>query len=150
MILDRLVNSAKYNFLGERFAKAFEYLKKTDFNSIEPGRYEIDGTSVYVLVQDYTTKAMSEAFIEAHYKYADVQFVCKGEERFGYSNILKLAAGPYDEEREFYKLEGEIDFVSLSEGYFAIFFPEDAHMPGLYKDEPSRVIKAVVKVRLDN
>jgi len=39
--------------------------------------------------------------------------------------------------------------LDLSAGYFAIFYPEDAHMPGLAVEGPESVKKVVVKVRVD-
>jgi len=38
--------------------------------------------------------------------------------------------------------------VVLKEGDFAIFLPEDAHMPGAAFKEPAKVKKIVVKVQL--
>ena len=34
-------------------------------------------------------------------------------------------------------------------GLFAVFFPQDAHMPGLAVDQPEPVKKMVIKIRWD-
>ena len=36
----------------------------------------------------------------------------------------------------------------LGNGYFAIFFPQDGHMPQLCVDKPELVKKVVIKVRV--
>ncbi|MBR2624354.1 MAG: YhcH/YjgK/YiaL family protein, partial [Paludibacteraceae bacterium] len=38
MILDALENSALYESLNPRFKAAFDYVKKTDFSKLEPGK----------------------------------------------------------------------------------------------------------------
>ena len=81
MIKDTLKNSEFYYGLGERFQKAFEYLKTTNLSEKENGKYEIDGENIYVSVQDYNTKPEEEGKFEAHKKYADIQFIVKGQEK---------------------------------------------------------------------
>ena len=43
MVFDSIENAEIYYGLGENFKTAFEFLKKTDFNSIKEERIEIDG-----------------------------------------------------------------------------------------------------------
>ena len=43
MIVDTIQNASKYFSVHPLFAKAFEYIKQTDLDTIEMGRYEIDG-----------------------------------------------------------------------------------------------------------
>lgn len=40
MIKDKLVNAQTYYALSERLQKGFEWLKSTDLETIEDGRYE--------------------------------------------------------------------------------------------------------------
>jgi len=54
---------------------------------------------------------------------------------------------PYDVENDFLKLEGETDRLTLNPGTFAVFFPDDGHMPMLQlADGASQVKKVVFKV----
>ena len=64
----------------------------------------------------------------------------------GYGPISGMSAGPYDAEKDFYKLEGSGDFITLRPGMFAILKPQDAHMPGMAISNPVSVKKIVIKV----
>ena len=140
MIKDNLKNAESYHKLGEGFKKGFEFLKNTDMKNLENGKYQIEGDDIFVSVQDYTTKPQEQGKFEAHKKYADIQFIIKGEEKLGFG----------DEKNDIIFLEGDGDFVNAKEGDFVIFMPEDAHMPCIAQNEPSYVKKAVVKVLLKN
>ena len=133
--------------------RAFAYLKATDFSKLKDGRYEIDGKNIYATVSRYQSKPCEECRPEAHRRYADVQYVAQGQELIGwcaFTPALKEAA-PYDEEKDvvfFEKLEPESDFV-LSEGSYAILTPKDIHRPCCALEEPSPVLKVVVKVAVE-
>ena len=42
MIIDTLDNAGKYIHLHPRFAKAFDFIKSQNLETIEPGKFEID------------------------------------------------------------------------------------------------------------
>ena len=44
---------------------------------------------------------------------------------------------------------GPLHYLPLGQGKFQIFFPQDAHAPGIAPDSPAPARKAVIKVRLD-
>ncbi|MFH1570933.1 MAG: YhcH/YjgK/YiaL family protein [Gemmatimonadota bacterium] len=148
MIVDHLQNAHHYYGLGPRFERALRWLADTDLGATAPERHPLDGDDVFALVQEYQSKAGDEGFWEAHRKYADVQYVVSGVEDIGYAPAAAMEAGPYDEGRDFLKLEGEGTFLEMPAGYFMILFPQDAHMPGMALRSPAPVKKAVVKVRL--
>ena len=52
MIFDEKKNLDFYRNLGieGRYAKAVDFLKNTDLEALEPGKYEIDGKNVYANV----------------------------------------------------------------------------------------------------
>lgn len=50
MILESLNNTEKVERLHPLFKKAFDYIKATDFSKIEDGKYELDGTRLFVNV----------------------------------------------------------------------------------------------------
>lgn len=154
MIIDKLENAEFYYDLGsiesgERFKKAFEFLKNNDLSDYENGKYEIEGDEIFVSVQDYQTKPESEGKFEAHKKYTDIQFIIKGREKLGFGPIENFTPATfYDEKNDILFLDGEGDFVEATENNFLIFTPDDAHMPCIAINEPSYVKKAVVKVKL--
>ena len=53
MIADVLKNRQIYAAISPRIKTALEYIAKTDFSSMEPGRYELDGSNLFALVQAY-------------------------------------------------------------------------------------------------
>ena len=149
MIVDNIENAQSYYCLGEKFQKGFEFLKNTDLLNLENGKYEIDGDNIFVSVQDYNTKPESEGKFEAHKQYADIQFIIKGEEKLGYTNIKNCKPTTfYDDNKDIVFLEGKGDFIKAVEGTFLIFMPQDSHMPCISIDTQQYVKKAVVKVKL--
>jgi len=146
MIIDQLQNAEQYYGLGPGIEAALRYLQQTDFKNVAPERYDIDGDRVYAMVQEYDAKPKAEGFWEAHRKYLDVQYVAAGVEHMGYAAVATLQAGPYEEDKDFIKLEGDGEFFLLREGYFCILAPQDAHMPGMAVGQSAPVKKVVVKV----
>jgi len=149
MIVDKIENAGLYKNLGERIQKSFNYIKQTDLKKLKSGRYDIDGDKIFALISEYQTKAESDGKLEAHKKYIDVQFVIEGEELMGYSPLGDQSIlEPYKEENDIIFYKGEKVFIKVTEGMFAIFFPEDMHMPGIEVGESSAVKKLVIKVRV--
>jgi YhcH/YjgK/YiaL family protein len=150
MIVDKIENSGLYKNLSERIKRSFDYIKQTDLKKLQPGRYDIDGDNIFAMISEYQTKTESEGKLEAHKKYIDVQYVIEGEELMGYAplgNQQTLEA--YKEENDIIFYKGEKVFIKVTEGMFAIFAPEDVHMPGIQSEKKSLVKKLVIKVKVD-
>lgn len=146
MILDSLKNAEMYYAIGGKLEKGLKYLQETDLMALEPGRHEI-GDGCFGMVSAYETKPVEDGFWEAHRKYIDIQYVFCGAERMGYANIDSLKTSkPYVEADDLHCLEGEGDILTVHEGEFTVFAPQDAHMPGLLLDSPKDVRKIIVKV----
>jgi len=147
MIFDSIENAEIYYGLGERFKTAFEFLNKTDFNSINDDRIEIDGENIFALPQRYETKNPENAAWEAHRKYIDIQYMISGAENMGFVKSCYLdILEDYDKEKDVEYLNGLGDFVQVGEGEFVVFFPDDAHMPSLKIKENEEVFKVVIKI----
>lgn len=150
MIIDKLTNSGLYDDMGSKLKQAFEFLITNDFENMALGKYEIDGSDVYAMVQQYETKPVEQGAWEAHRKYIDVQYMVSGKETMGYSCIEGMKTKiEYDESRDCVFLEGEGDFFKVDEGFFVIFAPQDAHMPGIEYKKSETIKKVVVKVAVD-
>lgn len=150
MIFDQLKNAPLYFPLGERIARALQYLAQTDFTNVEPGTYEIDGENIFAIVQEYNTKPSSSAKWEAHKKYIDIQYMVSGKEKMGFTDSQKvIVLQEYRQGNDITIYKGEGNFLIAEEGHFAIFFPTDIHMPQLALNIPKEVKKVVVKVRTD-
>jgi YhcH/YjgK/YiaL family protein len=147
MILDRIENSKLYGELGSDFKVAFEFIETNHFEKAVPGTYKLQG-DMYYMLQNYETKPESGGFFETHRKYIDLQYVIRGKERHDYahSSTLKVR-NPYDAEKDLIVYDGKGCSFVLSQGFFVVYFPEDAHMPNLRTDgNPERMIKVVVKI----
>jgi YhcH/YjgK/YiaL family protein len=150
MIKDSMKYIEKYRGLGENISLAIDYLIKTDFSKLSPGRYEINGDMVFASVSQYETRMLEQGKWEAHKKYLDIQYIVEGNELIGYTSIDNLEKRQdYDETRDIFFAEGDGgDYLQLKKGDFAVFWPEDAHMPCIAAIEPSMVKKVVIKVRV--
>ena len=148
MIIDKLENAHLYKNLGEQISKSFDYIKTTDLKNLAAGKYPIDGENIFALISEYKTKPESEGKLEAHRKYIDVQYVIDGEELMGYAPLNgQEILDPYKEENDIVFFKGDKSFTKVSAGMFAVFFPEDVHMPGIASGKSSSVKKLVIKVR---
>ncbi len=154
MIVDYLSNAGLYHVLGARFAAAFDYLARTDFSSLANGRYDVQGDDVFAMVQSYDSRVLTPASKwEAHRTYADIQYIVAGDEKMGYTQIGSLkVTDPYNAEKdcELYASQSgqTYDFVRVGKGMFTVFLPTDAHMPGVALDQPVKITKVVMKVRV--
>ena len=130
---------------------AFKFLAETDLATIETGRYELQGENLFVNVDEYVTKNEEDTRYEAHRKYADIQYLVAGNERIGVLPLQKTTVTePYDSEKDIMFMEADEDNYRLADQQkFFIFFPEDAHRPGLKTDKNIPIRKVVVKVRIN-
>jgi YhcH/YjgK/YiaL family protein len=148
MIFDMLSNAELYAGITPRLKTAFDYLNATDLAALPVGRINLDGDHVYVLVQEYTTKPMADGKWESHRRYLDVQYMHSGCERIDFSLVNTMKLGEYVEEGDFQAMTGTGNPLTLVPGSFAVFFPQDAHKPGLAVAELEWVKKVVVKCEL--
>ena len=149
MIYDLIANKDLYTKLGDKYAKAFDFLADAAKNGVEPGKHVIDGDDVYANVSEYETKL--EGVYEAHKNYIDLQYVVSGHEQIFWKNIKDCKiTKEYDAEGDYMLLDAEEPVVlDMPEGTFAILYPEDVHAPGRAYKEVSPVKKIVVKIKVD-
>ena len=153
MIYDTFEHAACYPY-GPAFQKAVAFAKQVNTDTAL-GRHEIDGDRMYANVMEYETSADRPVRYEVHRKYADLQAVIAGSETV-YARIAEGLAveTPYDPGKDcgFLAADGKSAEVGLQlfPGYFALLFPQDAHMG---KGETflgrNKLKKVVVKIALD-
>ncbi len=147
MIIDKLSNGNIYKALGPRVAAAFDYLYSTDLEALPDGKYAIDGERLFALSFRYNSQPVEAGTWEAHRRYADLQYIVRGEERMGIGLQGRLEEKPYDESRDCIFMNGEYtDIVTVKAGEFVIFWPGEAHKPNLAVAAPAPVAKVVVKI----
>lgn len=147
MILDSLNNWEIYQNMHPGFKKAFEFLTQNDLSAIETGKVILEKDSLIVNIVDITGKTESEAKMESHRNFIDIQVPVGKTERMGWKALsqLETITSPYDDQKDliFYsdKASSFVDVLPLE---FAIFFPEDGHQPGIAEGTYRKII---VKVR---
>ncbi len=149
MIFDVLDNAGRYYDLHKGFKLAFDFLLRPDIRDLAVGEYELDGRRVYAVVAKEEGRRKEDALLEAHVKYIDIQLVLEGTDTMGWAPVVscKHQETAYDEEEDilFFTDAPEV-WLPAERGYFAMFFPEDAHMPLI---SPKGIHKVVVKIAVD-
>ena len=149
MIYDHLSNINLYKGLSDDIYVGLAFMQQAK-PDLANGVYELN-PRVKAIVSEYETKLVNENGYEAHKKFIDIQYVLRGEERVCCLPVGRLKeTKPYDAEVEaaFYKAEEKPQEMIIGNGYFAIFDPQDGHMPCLCVGDPRMVKKIVVKVEL--
>ncbi len=146
MILDSLENYQLYSAINESIAKGFAFLRNTDLDAIPSGKHNIEGDTIFALVQEYQTKPLAECKLESHKKYIDIQYVIRGEEFMGVTTQNKQTIVEVNAEKDYTFYEGSTSLVRVSKGMFTIFFPDDLHQPCVQTESVSEVKKVVIKV----
>lgn len=150
MIYDNIKYIESYTGISEGVRLGLEFLRELDPNT-EVGVYELS-LCVKAFVSEYMTRRVNEYRYESHHQYIDIQYLISGAEKIyslplnslkevkAYSKIIDAA---------FYAESGEKpQELLLGNGYFAIFFPQDGHMPQLCVNNPEQVKKVVIKVKI--
>jgi biofilm protein TabA len=149
MILDVLENAHRYLVLNKGFTKAIEFLLRPDLKELPAGKYEIDGEHVYATVSKDLGRKKEDALLETHEKYIDIQLVLAGTDDMGWKpkSSCKQPSGEYDQKPDVQFFADEPDaWLSTESGSFAIFFPEDAHMPLISSGQLHKVVVKVAVV----
>ena len=152
MIYDTLAHIDTYRGISAHMDRAIEYLKRTDLSALSAGRYEVDGSNVYLMIQEPDFRAPADAQFEAHRRYADIQLALTDGEAISCLSVERIAKWtPFDAEKDicFSDVEEKGTPLPLPAGTFMILFPQDAHMPNIKWGTAARGRKAVVKVLMD-
>ena len=146
MVVDKLENLEKYVSLNPLFAQAVEFLKSTDLDAHEIGKITLKEGELMVNFSQTRPKTKEEAKLETHNQFIDIQIPLSGVEVMGYTPRTDLPEEEYNAEKDitFYKGLAK-DYLTITPGMFASFFPQDGHAPGVTSDG---VKKVIVKVRV--
>lgn len=146
MIVDILKNSDRYEALHKNFTKAFEFLKRDDIATLTEGRYDIDGDNVFAIVAKDQGREKDAAQLEIHNKYIDIQMVLEGVDEMGWKarSACTKMVDEYDADDDIqFIADAPTSWTTTVPGHFAIFFPEDAHLPLIAK---GIIHKVIVKI----
>ncbi|MBL7214390.1 MAG: YhcH/YjgK/YiaL family protein [Phycisphaerae bacterium] len=152
MIFDHLDNALLYGGLGKRISIGLALLNEESVRDAAPGKYEVQGEDIFYVVDEYDTKPVDEGRLEIHRKYMDLQYIVSGCECIAVAPLEGLVEQvPYNGEKDlaFYDAAPSMSRLILKAGMFAIFWPNEPHMPCRIVEKSERVKKIVVKIRME-
>ena len=149
MIIDTLHNAEKYFSLHPLFEKAFEFIQQTDLANAVDGKSDIaEGLKAIFSNKPGMTSETSVAKFECHNNNIDIQVCINGIETIGWKPREKCVAenGGYNPDKDVQLYNEQPDmYFQLTNGQFAIFFPEDVHAPMIGEGD---IKKLVIKVKI--
>ena len=148
MVLDALPQLNRYLELHPAFPKAADAIASRVLATLGPDRYEIDGQRLYLSIDETEGRGRGGARLESHRRYIDIQVTIEGQEEIGWrtGSECHLPIAALDEERDIQLYEDSpAIWLAVPPGYFAIFFPHDAHAP---LAGTGRLKKAIFKIEL--
>ena len=130
------------------YAKAIEYIRTVDLNSLENGKHFIDGDNLFVNIVDSNMKTPQQARLEVHDKYIDIQIPLSKSEVFGMKprSECQEPDGEFNIEKDilFFKDASE-EFITAQIGDIVTFAPDMAHAPLIGEGV---IHKAIFKVKV--
>lgn len=149
MIYDSLKHLDAYEGIYPQITRALKIIRDTDFSKQEDGTYEVDGFNFRYMLQSYTLDKRNET-PESHKDFIDIQYLISGKELMGVAPIEEMTevveARP---EGDIWLHRGPFDTVTVTGDRFVVFFPGDAHAPGIMPPEgPVAVRKCVFKIHI--
>ena len=145
MIVDELFHLKDYAAIHPAFEAVARFLASHDVVAMADGRYDFGCEGGWVNLQTISPKDGSQAVLETHRRMIDVQVPLTGDERIGYAPGPAADDTDYDAEKDIIFDPGQAfdTILGVRRGMFAIFFPQDAHAPGI---TPVAMRKVVFKL----
>jgi YhcH/YjgK/YiaL family protein len=144
MIIDGLHQVKLYNPPSNVLSDSIDFVLTNKFSMKSGNTYSIGKQGIYVIPQEYVVTKMEEKAIESHRKFIDIQVMMEGMEYLGYAEKKSLQSLGYDEEHDFERMAGTLTFLPLRQEFFAVLFPQDAHMPGVLGPGSTPAVKKMV------
>ncbi|MBP1965275.1 YhcH/YjgK/YiaL family protein [Paenibacillus aceris] len=147
--------SKERQFVHPVLRTIMDEVQNVDFSKMDNGKYTLQGDDIYYTVMELNARDMQETRAEKHGAYIDIHYLLDGKETIGWageSSNLTVVESSIENDYSLYDSAAGEQFLELTPGMYAVFYPHDVHRPGLRgKDDPapSRIRKAVVKVNKD-
>jgi biofilm protein TabA len=143
MIIDYIDNLEEYK--THKYYKFLQQIKNTNWVDLPDGKVKLDNDNYYG-IDSLNTKDKSLGFWESHKKYVDIHYIISGEEIIGYENIRNLELdNAYNPEKDLITYKGSVNNpILMKAGMFAILTQQDAHMPNIYIEGASKLLRKVV------
>lgn len=150
MIIDTVKNASAYKNIHPLMEKAMEFIQDCMENDMTSGRYELDGDNLYALVMSYEPRERDSYRYESHEKYIDIQCMTRGSEyQWCVDRDQAEVTAEYDPAKDvtFYAFSGQGHKLHLNAGTFAVYFPQDVHLPGVADGTAEECTRVVVKIK---
>ncbi|MEP7144043.1 MAG: YhcH/YjgK/YiaL family protein [Ferruginibacter sp.] len=145
--INKIEFARQYHLNKVFWDEAFAFLKEHNLDSLPIGKYPIHGDSVIASVTADSTKDFERTNWESHRRFIDLQYIISGEEKMGVNPVAgAVATNPYDDKKDLVNYTAPGKFYVAGPGTFFIFFPSDAHRPGITPGGNKVVKKIVIKV----
>ncbi|MFN5673957.1 MAG: YhcH/YjgK/YiaL family protein [Bacteroidota bacterium] len=130
MIYDSITNAGLYSGLHPDFDSVFTELKCIGADQIPAPRKDLRGEDVYLLF--FEIRGVGDAKLEHHRRYIDIHYVVEGVDHIGIRathSCEQLVSSKLDKD-DYALYADKADFLlPVRAGFFAVFFPDDAHAP---------------------
>lgn len=153
MILSRLNANDPFTAYPKAIRTVLDWLRAADVMALPLGRHDIAGDDIFVNIMEMTTRPYEGSHPEVHREYIDLMYWPEGGERIGVAPYLGTepvfeSRFPGQDIALLERVENESILLAPA-GFFGVFFPWDAHRPGLMLgDAPATSRKCVAKIRV--
>jgi YhcH/YjgK/YiaL family protein len=139
----------QYHLNKKYWDEAFAFIKSNDLEKMAPGKYPVDGDDVFATITEDSTKDFDKTNWESHRSYIDLQYVIAGEEKIGVCPVSKaIVTKEYDEKKDAANYSADGKIYDAKPGTFFLFFPSDAHRPGITPGGNQVDKKLVIKIKV--
>jgi len=152
--LDNAEFAKQYQANKKYWDEAFAFITNINLDTLSAGKYLIDGDNVFAIVSESATKPIEQVGWESHRKYIDLHLVINGREKVGvtFAPATRLTK-PYDAKNDsdtnlWLGDKVKADYYIEDPTTLYIFFPQNAHKPGVHVDGYDKVKKMVIKIRM--
>lgn len=148
MIYGTLDHLEQYMGLPPRIVAGLEFLASTEFSTLLEDTIPIIPGSVTAYVKRYVSQPENDT-PEAHQAYVDIQYLISGEEYIGVTPLADVETlFSADPKNDVWFYKAPTDRILLKGNRFVVFWPDDAHAPGIAVHQSVPCKKCVIKVRL--
>lgn len=148
MIFDSLSNAKAY-FSEDWWRDTLAYIRAAT-PALPDGVHPVRGDDIVARVHTGHTRPAGEAVLESHRTYVDVHVVLEGRETIAVWPADRLhVRTPYNDQQDVTFYDPPVDEgtrLDLAPGFFAVFFPQDAHMTQLMDRQSIAIKKLVMKI----
>ena len=153
MLFAALNNPQTYApFLGHSvWTEALDWLRRLPAEQAT-GIHHLRGEKMYANVHGYATQPRDKCRYESHRVYIDLQYCLSGGELIEWHPLDCLQAkDEYDPKKDvlhYHSPASPHGLLRMVPGNFAVFFPQDGHMPKIADGVHPEVAKVVIKIDL--